>query len=190
MTQPRATSVTIEGDPDGFEPTTAWWPDHDTEFGTRLVISVSDADRARVHVALAQGLGERIGVLYRRHVDRLNPRPNGVPPEDFVGLDIPRERLFSLLESAGDVVYADARAEFWLRGQLGEQLIMDQDGMIFCYPDDVSFRDALTAQGVLQGEVQTISDRDYVKHWFHAPNDAAEQALIDELGLVPMASRG
>lgn len=190
MTQPRATSVTEAGEPDGFESTTAWWPDHDPEFGTRLVISVSDADRARVHLALAKGLGERIGVLYRRHVDRLKPRPNGSPPEDFVGLEIPRAHLISVLEKVGDVVYSDARAEFWLRGQLGEQLIMDQDGMLFCYPDDVAFRDALKAEGVPEGEVKTISDRDYVKHWYHAPNDAAERSLIDELGLVPMASRG
>ena len=46
------------------------------------------------------------------------------------------------------------------------------------------FRDVLAANGVPAEDVDTVSDRDYVKHWFHAANDALEDQLIRGLRLA------
>jgi len=39
-------------------------------------------------------------------------------------------------------------------------------------------------------DVETISKRDYVKHWFRAEADALEDGLVRELGLTEVRARG
>ena len=67
--------------------------------------------------------------------------------------------------------------------------VMDQDGVLYCYPDDPSFRDVLEAAGVHERSVQTLADRDYVKHWFHAECDEHEAGLMQDLGLQEVPHR-
>jgi hypothetical protein len=56
-------------------------------------------------------------------------------------------------------------------------------------PDDPAFEDVLRAAGLSDDLGDTIRDRDYAKHWFHAPNDALEDAWIRELRLTEIAHR-
>ena len=88
------------------------------------------------------------------------------------------------LEHCANLIYGDARGEVWLRGDLGEQLVLDQDGLLYAYPDDPSWREALAAAGVPEDDAQTLAERDYVKHWYHAENDALEAELIARLRLT------
>ena len=50
------------------------------------------------------------------------------------------------------------------------------------------------AQALLQGiglpqqdELETISSRDYVKHWYYADNDVLQEQLVQALGLTEVA---
>jgi len=181
---PRATSVTQAGEPDGFEPPLAWAPERTPTGETRLVVSAPPAQLPRIHRALIAALKAPLGVLYRQKVDRREPRPQTAPPVDYLGLELSADKVLRALAACEGVVYGDARAELWLRGDLGEQLVLDQDGLLYLYPDDPSFRDALAAAEVPQSESQTLAERDYVKHWFHADHDEAEADLIARLQLT------
>lgn len=186
---PKATSVTLEGEDDGFVIEPGYRGESDHQGTTRLVASVPTERLAEVHHALLGALGEPFGVLYRQKVDRQNPRPNGAPPKDFVGLELPRDRVLTALTHAAPLVYHDARCEVWVRGRHGDQVVLDADGVLYAYPDDPAFRDALDAVGLPERQVPIMADRDYVKHWFHASNDPLEDALIAALGLTPIAPR-
>jgi hypothetical protein len=181
----KAVSVDQSGQEDGFVVRPGWLSEMTPQGDTRLVVSVPVEDLARVHQALAGALAPPLGVLYRQKVDRRNPRPNGAPPRDFVALDLALDKLLNVLGAVAPLVYGDARGELWLKGGLGEQLVLDQDGLLFCYPDDPAFRDALAECGVPADDVETIADRDYVKHWFHGENDPLEDHLISALRLTP-----
>lgn len=185
---PKATSVTEEGEPDGFEIGTGFWPQQDWTGSSRLVVSVPPARLAEAHQALLGALPGPWGVLYRQKVDRREPRPEGAPPRDFVALEIPPERLRPALAACALLVYHDARHELWLRGAARErQIVLDGDGLVYCYPDAPAFREILQALDLREVEVETLADRDYVKHWFHAGADPLEDRLIRDLGLTEVA---
>lgn len=186
---PRAESVTKEGEDDGFVVLPGWMSEATPDGDTRIVASVPLADLPRVHAALVRVLTEPLGVLYRRKINRRNPGPEGAPPQDFVALQLPRPRVLDALTASAVLVYSDARAEVWVRGAMGEQVVLDEDGLLYCYPDDPSFRDVLAAEGVPAHDVSTMNDRDYVKHWFRAEADAAEDALIATLRLTEVRPR-
>jgi len=181
---PRAESVTDSGDPDGFQPPLAWAPERTPTGETRLMISAPPSRLPGLHQALVRALAAPLGFLYRQQVDRQKPRPQGAPPVDWLALELSAERVLEALDRCGGVVYGDARAEVWIRGDLGEQLVLDQDGLLYAYPDDLVFRDVLSAEGVPESEEQTLAERDYVKHWFHAEHDEQEVDLIARLGLT------
>ena len=185
---PKAMSVTEQGEPDGwviqegFECQTA-------QDGTaRLMVSVPVKKLKALHLDLVRVLGTPIGVLYRQFVNRVNPGPNNGPPTDFVGLDMPHEAVLSGLDDAAGLIYHDARCELWLRGELGDQVIIDRDGLIYCYPDDVAFRDVLKRHEVAEQKVEVLLERDYVKHCFHADNDSVESRMIDGLRLTKIGA--
>lgn len=186
---PKAESTDERGDRDAFEPPRGWRAERSPEAGTRLVVSAPHGELAAIHVGLTEVLGERVDVLYRQRVDRKNPRPNGAPPRDHVALRVPVARAIEAFRAAPHLLYADARAELWLRGALGEQLVLDADGVIFCYPDDPSFRDRLGALRVPEGLPQTLGERDYVKAWYRAEADAEEENLLATLGFSEVAHR-
>jgi len=186
-TTPKATSVVQSGEPDDFAIGTGFWDERDWGGTARLVVSVPPERLAEVHHALLGVLGSPLGVLYRQLVDRREPRPEGAPSRDFVALEIGPSRVMSGLASAADLVYHDARHELWVRGPHADQVVLDADGLLYCYPDDPAFRDVLAAAGIPEEKVEAMSTRDYVKHWFHAECDAQEDALIAGLELTEVA---
>ena len=180
----RAQSVTVEGAPDGFEPPNAWGLERTPQGETRLVISTTPERLPALHRALMAVMASPLGFLYRQKVDRREPRPDGAPARDFLALELPPVRVLEALSACADVIYRDARSELWLRGDLGEQLVLDQDGLLYAYPDDPSWREVLEAEGIPESGDQTLAERDYVKHWFHAENDALEADLMARLRLT------
>jgi len=188
---PKAESVTEQGQPDGFQIGTGWERQVGSGGDTRLLVSVPTDRLAQVHLALLAGLEAPLTLLYRRKVNRQAPRPNGSPPEDFLAPDLSLDEVRAALTTAADLVWHDARCEVWVRGVMGEQVILDQDGVLYAYPDDPSFRDILQEQRVPEdSEVPVLLDRDYVKHWYHASCDGLELALLRELAAVPVAPQG
>lgn len=190
MNTPKSESVTEKGEPDGFVVSTGWERQVGKGGDTRLLISVPLARLAEVHLAMLGALSPPLTVLYRRKVDRRNPKPNGTPPDDFLAPDVPLDEIRSALTEAGDLIWHDARCEVWVRGLMGEQIILDQDGMLYAYPDDPSFRDVLAQVDVPEDSVPVMLDRDYVKHWFHGECDSLEDALLRRLAAVPVAPQG
>jgi hypothetical protein len=186
----KSVSVNEQGDPDGWEPTAGFLRDVSPTGQTQLVVSVPASFLAVVHRELVRSLTPPLGLLYRQVVDRRSPRPQGAPPRDFVALELPPEQVLAACERFGDLLYHDARCELWVRGALGEQVVLDADGVMFCAPDDPVFEDVLRANGLSDDLGQTILDRDYARHSFHGDNDALEDELIRALRLVEVAPRG
>lgn len=186
---PRASSVTVDGADDGFVVQPGWLAEATRDGDTRLVASVPHDRLLPLLDALLDALSAPIGVLYRSKIDRRTPRPTGAPPVDHVGLDLNRERVRAALHAAPVLVCSDARAELWLRGARQEQVVLDQDGLVYCYPDDPTFRDVFAAVGVPAEDVDTMADRDYVKHWFRAEADHEEQAFVSSLRLTQVPHR-
>ena len=185
----KAVSVTKDGEPDGWPIEPGFHGELDFGGTTRLMLSVPTSFLERVHRDLVKQLEPPLGVLYRQKIDRRNPRPEGASPRDHVALETSTQRVLDSLAACAGVVYHDARCELWVRGRRGEQLILDSDGLIFCYPDDPLFRDVARLYGLAEGKVTTLLERDYVKHHYDAHNDVLEDRLIDLLHLEPMAAQ-
>lgn len=185
----KATSVTAEGEPDGWTIQRGYRAEMDHSGSTRLVVSVPTEDLATVHSALVVALGAPLSVLYRQVVDRLDPKPQGAPPRDFIALGLDRQKVGAALQEHADLLYHDARCELWVRGALQEQLVLDPDGLLYCYPDDPMFRDVLHLAGVEEVELETLLERDYVKHWFVTQCDEVERRLIHALNLTEVAAQ-
>ncbi len=186
---PKAESVTIDGAPDGFVVLPGWSAEATAGGETRIVVSVPPEQLPVVHAALIEALSPPVGLLYRQQIDRKAPRPQGSPPRDFVALGLGHQRVLDALRDVGPLVYSDARCEVWIRGSLQEQVVLDHDGLIYCYPDDPTFRDALARCGVPAVDVETMASRDYVKHWFRAEVDPLEAVLISSLKLTEVPHR-
>lgn len=186
---PKAESVTAEGTADGFVIQPGWSSEATPAGETRIVVSAPTERVPRVHAALIAALRAPLSFLYRQEVDRCNPRPQGSPPKDFVALDLGHQRVIDALTEAAPLVYGDARCEIWIRGAMHEQLVLDHDGILYCYPDDPMFRDALASSEVPAVDVETLAERDYVKHWFRPEADALEKRLIEQLRLTEVAQR-
>lgn len=195
LTTAKATSVTVEGDDDGWEAPRAFHGEMSLDAGTRLIVSVPAADLGQVHRALIDALAGPLSFLYRQKIDRRavasgETPATTMPSRDFLALDLDKDEVRDALAACADLVYHDARGEFWIRGGSGEQLVLDADGLVFCYPDDPSFRDVLASHDIEERDVQTVADRDFVKHWFHAEADEAEDRLIGGLRLLEVPNRG
>ncbi len=191
---PKAVSVLENGDEDGWVPDPGWYPEMTPQGETRLTVSVGHERLPEVHRALVLAMDAPLSLLYRQKIDRPaveqgRTPPQGMPPRDFVGVDLPTGRVVAALEAAGDLVYGDARCEVWIRGARHDQVVIDEDGVLYAYPDDPAFRDALTALDLAEQDVDTMRDRDYVKHWFRAECDAIEHQLLDQLGLTEVPHR-
>lgn len=186
---PKAVSVTMDGELDGWMPEPGYYGEMDPRGPTRIVVSVPVEDLPRIHEALIRVLQPSLGFLYRQKVDRRDPKPQSAPPRDFVGLELTADAVLQALTDAATLAYHDARHEMWIRGGLAEQVVLDEDGILYCYPDDPAFRDALDGEGIPEAQLQNLSERDYVKHWFHAECDTQEDALIAALGLQEVPHR-
>jgi len=185
---PNALSVTESGEPDGWRPQQAFRGEVGPDGTTRLCVSLPPGALPRIHRVLLDALEAPLGVLYVQRVDRAaginHEEAGGV--KRYLALEIPAERVRGAFDRCQTLLFADGRHQTWVRGRMGERLILEYDGMMYVYPDDPSFRDALIAAGVPElPDAETIGDRDYVKVQFQARADAEERILMTELNLHP-----
>ncbi len=181
----KALSVDREGVADGFEPRTFFKAEVLQGGHTRLVISLPPERLESVHRALVSEFSGPLKVLYQQ----LTNRKSGQLPKPIsrVGVEIDPERLKSALDSYRRLIYYDGRHQFWVRDSAGAQLVLEEIGVLYLYPDDPSFREALVRHGVEEGSGETMATRDYVKVNFLAECDADEVGLWQSLGMVEWA---
>lgn len=179
---PKAHSVREDGTPDGWLPPVSYRAQVAPDGATRLVISAPPERLRDVHLALLDVLGERLSIRYLQLTDRaVGQLPK---PVSHVGMSLPAADVRAALHAAARLVWHDARHQLWIRGDRSEdQVVLDELGVLYCYPDDVAFRDALEAQGLALTADVGIDGRDYVKVQFVSEADAEETALIQTLGL-------
>ena len=177
---PKAQAVTVEGLPDARNIPRGYRVQVAPDGGTRLVVSVPSEELPAVHLRLLAALTPPVSVRYVRLTDR---RGRGAlpKPESYVGMDLPPAVVAAALQAAPALVWHDGRHQLWLRGHLGEQVVLDELGVLYAYPDDPGFRDALA--GVPEGTSVGMDGRDYVKVTFLAEADNEEEGLIAALSL-------
>lgn len=185
-TPAKARSVGIDGQPDGFVPEPFFRPEILGGGVTRLVVSLP-ADRLEpVHRALVSVLEPPLKVLYVQLTDRALGQL--AKARNRVAVEIERERLLDVLDRVAELVYRDGRHQFWVRGAMGEQLVLEETGVVFVYPDDPTFRDVLEGEGLPERTgLPSLGERDYLRVEFLASCDREEDELISSLGLVDQA---
>lgn len=178
----KAQSVDQRGAPDGFEPDSFFRAEILQGGYTRLVVSVPGSGLQRIHGALLAVLRPPFKARYVALTDRA--RGQLPKPKSYVAVELGRGQLEAALLACQDLVYRDGRHQLWLLDAGQAQLVLDELGMLYVYPDDPSFRDVLTAAGLAEGSGPTMAERDYVRVNFQATADAQESALHKGLGLV------
>lgn len=179
---PKAQSVTLSGEPDGFLPPRAWRSEVFGDGHTRLVVSVPAEELQSVHLGLLGLVEGPWGVRYVQLTNRLTGQLPA--PEGRVAMGVAPARALAVLKERPTLVWADGRHQLWVRGALGETVILDEMGVIYLSPDDPMFRDALTAFGIPESNAPTMDSRDYVKVAFHAEADAEETSLWESLKML------
>jgi hypothetical protein len=130
-----------------------------------------------------ESLKAPLGVLWVQLVDRASGQRQEDDPRRWLTLEQKTEAVLSAMDRSPHLLYGDARGQLWIRGALGEQLVLDELGMVYLYPDDPAFRTALESGGVEQSSAPTMADRDYVRVEFDAAADEEEQALLQDLSM-------
>jgi hypothetical protein len=178
----KACSVTRQGAPDGFVPPTHYSADVLEGGHTRLAVSGPAFRIERAHQALVAALQPPLKLLYIQLTDR---QTGQLPkPIQRVAVELPRDRVMAALKAYRRLIYHDGRHQLWVRGNSGEQVVLEEIGMLFVYPDDFQFRDILEDNGIPEGTGETIATRDFVRVEFLADADAEEQSLISDLNLI------
>lgn len=179
MFAPKATSVTVTGQPDGWVAPRSFRAQQAPDGMTRLVISVPPEELPAVHLRLLDRLEAPWSVRYLRLTDR---QKGQLPkPENWVRMDAPPEAVRTALSARPGLVWHDGRHQVWIRGRMGDQVVLDELGVLYCYPDDPAFREALT--GLPEGSAVGMDGRDYVRVELLAEADAEEASLMQELSL-------
>ncbi len=184
----KASSVTAEGQPDGWSVPLQWEAQVSPGGVTRLVVSTPAARLSAVHRAMVDALLPPLSVRYVQLTDRgtATQHPHQDRPS-WVAVELDPDRVLEVFRSCAELLYLDGRHQLWVRGSLGDQVVLDELGLLYAYPDDPAMRDVLLAQGVPEDSAPTMLERDYVKVEFSAGADAEEERLIGELGLQPFA---
>ncbi|MCB9778413.1 MAG: hypothetical protein H6742_07615 [Alphaproteobacteria bacterium] len=181
---PKAQSVRQDGSPDGFTPPDLYARQVVPGGFTRVRISVGPDKLAAVHQDLAAVLQGPLKVLYVQLTDR---QKGQLPkPVQLVGVEVEPAQLLGTLRDLQELVYADGRHQLWIKGAgTDEQLVLDELGVIYAYPDDLGFHDVCARHGLREddGSTPTMAERDYVKVNFVAAADAQEAKLVWTLGL-------
>jgi len=179
---PKAESVTREGAPDGFLPPDVFVPQVLEGGYTRLTISCAPERLEALHRDLVAALQAPLKLLYVQLTDRQHGQLD--KPRQHVGVDLELDLVLGALSQARQLVYQDGRHQLWVRGALGEQIVLEELGVLYAYPDDPSFRDICQRHGLHEDpRGQTMAERDYVKVNFLAQADAQEERLVWKLGL-------
>ena len=180
--QPKSVSVTKQGAPDGFMPPMAFNPQLLDGGYTRIEISSPPSKLSYIHQKLVEVLRPPLKLRYLRMTDR---KKGQLPkPESFVAVELTKERVLQLCSHCETLLYHDARHQLWLQGADQEQLVLDELGMVYIYPDDFLFRDTLVASGWVEAKHDSMASRDYVKVFFSAEADQEEETLMSSLGMV------
>ncbi len=179
---PKAQSVTLEGEPDGFLAPRAWRAEVFGDGHTRLVVSVPADELPALHLSLIGALEGPVGFRYVQLTDRLTGQLPA--PEGRVAMGVATATVVRALRERPELIWGDGRHQVWARGSLGETVILDELGLLYLSPDDPVFRDALTAQGIPESDAPTMDRRDYVKVAFLAEADAQEASLWEELKML------
>jgi hypothetical protein len=182
----KAFSVTEDGEADGFENPLLYAQELGPDGTARLMVSCGPDRLEELHLALVAGLQAPLGVLYVQLVDRTTGQDQNAEPKRWLGLEQPADRVLDALKEARLLLYRDGRAQLWIHGALGEQLVLDELGLIYVYPDDPSFRRLLEDRQVPQVAAPTLADRDYVRVAFCSEADSEEQGLLQALNLAPL----
>jgi hypothetical protein len=185
---PKAISVTQEGEPDGFEIPTAYRAEVAPDGTTRLSVSVPPERLAEVFYALAGALSSPWSVMYLQLTDRRRGKQHEGKPRRFLSVDVAPKLGMETFKRCESLLFRDARHQLWVRGGITEQLVLDEMGLVYVYPDDFSFRDLLEGLGVPEMKRgKLLCDRDYVKVQFEATADAQEALLMANLRLAEVA---
>ncbi len=149
---------------------------------TRLVISAPSNRLALVHRALVSVLRPPLKFLYVRMTER---QTGQLPkPEHYVSVDLTEERVAGVLSEFTRLIHHDGRCQVWVRGADGDQIVLEELGCLYAYPDDLGFRDALQAMGLIEVPHQSMDERDFVKVGFLSEADAEEKKLMQDLSLT------
>ena len=179
----KAVSVTVEGEDEDYTPPLCWRGEVAPDGMTRLVVSAPPQQLEALAMALVEGLSSPISVRWLQMVDRRKELQHP-KPKSFVAVDKPKSQVLAAMRRCRTLLFHDGRGQLWLRGKYRAQLLLDELGMLWVYPDDPSFRDILVAQGVPEdNEAITMGERDYVKVLFEKKADGEEELLIRTLGL-------
>ena len=183
----KAISVTEMGKPDNFVPSLVYQGQILEGGYTRLEISASSDDLARVHQGLIRALTFPCKVRYLKLTDRQEGQYQ--KPKSYVAVNVGKEMILEALTHLQDLIYHDGRHQLWILGLKGEQIVLDELGMIYISPDDFHFRDVLEQLGVpekLQSDktYQTMAQRDYVMVNFSPLADLQETTLLQSLGFI------
>jgi hypothetical protein len=139
-----------------------------------------------VHRALVSALEPPLKFLYVQLTDRI--RGVQLPkPIQRVAVELPRDRVLDALTTYQQLIYHDGRHQLWIRGSRGEQVVLEEIGQLYVYPDDFLFRDVLLACGIPEGDGEELAIRDYVRVTFDARCDHQEASLIHNLHLMEWA---
>ena len=178
----KAHSVNEDGTPDGYTPPSAY-TDRVLPGGmTRIEVS-SPAEKLHfVHKALVESIQYPCKVRYLKLTDR--QRGQLEKPESYVAVDVSKARMLQALEDYHDLFYEDARHQLWILGAQQEQIVLDELGMIFVYPDDFLFREVLAQMGWSTEKHEGMDTRDYVKVHFRRVADEQEQTFFQRFGLT------
>jgi len=178
----KAHSVNEDGTPDGYHPPSAY-ADRILPGGmTRLEVS-SPADKLSfVHKALVESIQFPCKIRYLKMTDR---QKGQLPkPESFVVVDVTKARMMQALDDYHDLFYEDARHQLWILGAQEEQIVLDELGMIFVYPDDFLFREVLAQMGWSTEDHEGMDTKDYVKVHFRSIADKQEEHFFQRFGLT------
>lgn len=181
MKTAKAISVRQDGQPDGWSPTAGYRAQVAPDGATRLVISAPPAVLPAVHKALLAVLGARLSVRYLQLTDRAVGQLE--KPVSWVGLEFPSQEVYAALDAAPLLVWSDGRHQLWVRGEREDQVVLDELGVLYTYPDDVAFRAALEPFGLPLDSETGLDGRDYVRVQFLSDADRQEVELIARLGL-------
>lgn len=187
-TSAKAVSVTEMGIPDGYVPPLGYQGQILEGGHTRIEVSSGTKELAQIHIRLVESFTFPCKVRYVKLTDRQEGQYQ--KPKSYVAVNVGREIILEALTHLQELIYHDGRHQLWILGLQGEQIVLDELGMVYLYPDDFRFRDVLEDLGITEksssdNSFQTMSQRDYVMVNFSQQADAQEVTLLQSIGFIP-----